>query len=61
MLLSNLNALDFCSIELSEIMDEESYQQFISSYKGFVSKVLDIGSKDDIEQGENYQEMKDLW
>ncbi|CDW73494.1 UNKNOWN [Stylonychia lemnae] len=60
-LTANFQALSFCSISLPDIMDEETYQLFLSSYKSSIVRIIEDGYSQDFEEGENFNEMKSLW
>jgi hypothetical protein len=60
-LTANFQALSFCSIALPDIMDEETYQQFLNSYKQCIVRVIENGYTHDFEEGEVHEELKSLW
>ena len=60
-LIANFQALSFCSISLPDLMDDQTYQKFLHSYKSCIVRVIENGYTQDFEEGENQEEMKTIW
>ncbi len=60
-LAANFKALSFCSIALQDIMDEATYQNFLSAYRQCIVKIIEQGYVHDFEEGEHNDEFKKLW
>ena len=60
-LTANFKALSFCSISLPDIMDEETYQNFLRAYRQCIVKIIENDYAHDFEDGLNRQELEKLW
>jgi hypothetical protein len=60
-LTANFKALSFCSISLPDIMDEETYQDFLRAYRDCIVKIIENGYSQDFEEGDDKQEIEKLW
>ena len=60
-LTANFKALSFCSISLPDIMDEETYQNFLRAYRQCIVKIIENDYAHDFEEGQNRQELEKLW
>jgi hypothetical protein len=58
---ANFQALNFCSVSLTELMEEDTYSAFISTYKSIIVNIIENGYLEDFEAGDSQEEMKQLW
>jgi hypothetical protein len=60
-LTANFKALSFCSISLPDIMDDTTYQSFLTAYRQCIVKIIENGYSQDFEEGEHRSEIEKLW
>ena len=59
---ANMIALNACSLNLTEILQEEKdYKRFMSIFNASVSKVVSEGYNEEFEKGEQEEETRALW
>jgi hypothetical protein len=55
---SNLKALSYCGIKLSEILDEANFKSFVSAYQSTIIYIIENGYS---KEGSDMQVLGSLW